>query len=262
MRPYLVAAGSVIGREHVRLGRNNQDGVALRVEPGLIAAAVTDGCSSSRASEAGARLGAEWLVSVGARVIASRAALGAPAEELALELSDRLVAWLGGLARGLSPTGGLERSVVGDLLLFTAITAVLTPERLVVLGIGDGLVSLDGELRVLGDGRDAPTYAAYALLRAGDLDPALGAGRGPLAPQVVYDGPSEAVTTLALATDGALAIRELLPELTLDPRLRRNSTLLHKRLVALSTRGSLLLDDTTIALIRAEPAPHCEGARS
>src|SRR4051794_29186626 len=59
---FTVATGSVTGREHRRVQRNNQDGLAVRVEPERIVAAVCDGCSSGTSSEVGARLGAAFIV--------------------------------------------------------------------------------------------------------------------------------------------------------------------------------------------------------
>ena len=59
---FFATCGSVTGREHARLGRNNQDGVALAARDGLLVAVVTDGCSSGKWSEVGARLAARWLV--------------------------------------------------------------------------------------------------------------------------------------------------------------------------------------------------------
>ena len=46
-------SGTHIGREHVRIGRNNQDGVFTSPQ----VAVVTDGCSSQPQSEVGAQLG-------------------------------------------------------------------------------------------------------------------------------------------------------------------------------------------------------------
>src|SRR3990167_11200632 len=58
-----VAAGSVIGRDHLRpLGwKNNQDGYAIRSSADSIVAVVTDGCGSETKSEVGAAIGANLV---------------------------------------------------------------------------------------------------------------------------------------------------------------------------------------------------------
>src|SRR5687767_12676541 len=61
MSAFHLTTASVLGREHARLFRNNQDGVAARVEDGIAVAVVTDGCGSGTSSEVGARLGARFL---------------------------------------------------------------------------------------------------------------------------------------------------------------------------------------------------------
>jgi len=58
---FFVAAGTIIGREHVRLGKNNQDKVIVSVRDDSIVAVVTDGCGSGNSSEVGAALIATWL---------------------------------------------------------------------------------------------------------------------------------------------------------------------------------------------------------
>jgi len=57
-----VAAGSVIGRDHLRpLGwKNNQDGYAIRSSADSIVAVVTDGCGSETKSEVGPRSVPTW----------------------------------------------------------------------------------------------------------------------------------------------------------------------------------------------------------
>jgi len=62
----VIAAGSVTGRDHRRAARDGQDGFALLVsaKANVVASVVTDGCSSGRTSEVGARLGAAWIATL------------------------------------------------------------------------------------------------------------------------------------------------------------------------------------------------------
>ena len=63
------------------LHRNNQDGLAVRVEPRRIVAALCDGCSAGRSSEVGARLAASWVAVHLPRILDENPV--APAEQLA-----------------------------------------------------------------------------------------------------------------------------------------------------------------------------------
>src|SRR5690606_22784578 len=56
-----IAAASVIGREHARAGRNNQDAFSLLAQGEVLAAVVADGCGSGAHSEVGAQLGARCV---------------------------------------------------------------------------------------------------------------------------------------------------------------------------------------------------------
>lgn len=168
-RSVAVCVGSVCGREHLRLGRNNQDAVAGCSLKGVTAVCVADGCSEGAFSEVGAR-----LIS---RFVAWRACeLADPAAVV-----DALVAWLRSFSLG--------DAFVQEQLLSTFLCAVARDGVVTVFGIGDGVFSIDGVRTELEAGPDnAPPYAAYRLL---EIDAPLG---------VHHLGPARRV---AVATDGA-----------------------------------------------------------
>jgi hypothetical protein len=163
-----ICLATVRGREHARLGKNNQDAGAGCRENGATAIVVADGCGEGAFSEVGARLIA--------RFVSQKACSATPEETV-----DALVAWLRGLSLG--------PQFVQEQLLSTFLCAVARPGDLTVFGIGDGLVYVDGALRLLEAGPDnAPPYVAYRLL---DLE----------APLIVHHrGPAK---RLAIGTDGA-----------------------------------------------------------
>lgn len=249
---FRISTASVPGREHLRLYRNNQDGLAVLGGERLLVAVVTDGCSSGRHSEVGARLGASWL----ARHLPAyhRARPASAARALAEIACAELVSFIGRVARDLSTTNVIDPAVIVDQLLFTFIAAVIDPARTVVFGVGDGVICLNDERLVLSAGPDnAPSYAAYRLLdkRAST--------------EIHVDLPTADLETLLIGTDGAGALAPVgeetidpLAELLADPRFLTNPTLVQRRLVALSQRRGPphLLDDTTLVLVRrAEVAP-------
>lgn len=223
----LVAAGSVTGRDHRRAERDGQDGFATVATADVVAAVVTDGCSSGRASEVGARLGAAWIAALIEERLAS-AASEDDARAAAAAIVEALVERLKGL--------GLDPRAASDMLLFGFLAAAVTRDVAIVFGVGDGLVSVDGAITVIDPGPDnAPPYAAYALLGA------------PIAPRVLFVGRADAVSTIAVATDGVDA--ETLAELAADPRFDANASLLRKRLVVLGDAGRFH-DDATVGLVR------------
>ena len=199
---------------------------------------VTDGCSSGRTSEVGARLGAAWLVE-----LLSRGFAGADPAEAARDVTRALVRRLRVVARSMSARGGIDPQVVGDMLLFGFLAAVVTPESAIVFGVGDGIVWVDGRTTRIDPGpENAPTYPAYALLGA------------TIAPHILHLGAADELDTVAIATDGAdeLLAPDADPTLEMlvsDDRLLANPSLLRKRLVVLSDRGQFQ-DDATIAIVR------------
>jgi len=232
----LVSAGTVPGREHTRLSRNNQDGLAIRAHNNRLVAVITDGCSSGTFSEVGARLGAAWLADAALHTDSPAAAL------------DTLLTRLDTLA----PTGDARVPFVADYLLFTALVAIVTPDRALIYGLGDGLCAIrtptGAALSALDAGPDnAPPYLGYRL-----LDPtALARFDGELSPVVHSDGPAD-FDALLIGSDG---LSDLPPEALLDlltaPAHGRNASLLQKRLNALGPRKGQLPDDTTAVLLRS-----------
>src|SRR5690606_20265397 len=111
--------------------------------------------------------------------------------------------------------------------------AAVTREVVAVFGVGDGLVSIDGAVTVIDPGpENAPIYPAYALVGAR------------IEPRILFVGRAESVS---IATDGVDA--ETLRELSRDPRLDANASLLRKRMNVLAEAGRFH-DDATVAVVR------------
>jgi serine/threonine protein phosphatase PrpC len=221
---------TVTGREHVRLGRNNQDGVVVSVRGETTVAVVTDGCSRQPFSEVGARLGARALATMAA------ALEHVPLAELPTVAMEHLSAWLERLVRAVEVDDAL--AVFEQYGLFTVLCAAQRGTEAVVFGAGDGVVFVDGRLTRLDSGPDnAPAYVGYRLT-----------GK-PVAPQVHHLGPARRV---ALATDGldALLGREpaALGALLDEPLVWTNPVHLQRRLNVLHEKERFT-DDTTLAVL-------------
>lgn len=239
MTLFAVAAGSVIGRAHRLVERDGQDGYACVATERVTAAIVTDGCSSGRVSEIGARVGAAWL----AAIVERRFEVGdldpkRAAHDTCAELVERLQL----LARSMHPRGDVEAAVVGDALLFGFLAAVVTNEHAVVFGIGDGTVLANGEVDAIDPGpANAPPYAAYALL-----------GKE-LAPRIHFLGRAADARVLAVATDGLAPADECLRDLAGTRKLHVNPSLLRKRLLVLAGEHRFG-DDATVGVVRRIPS--------
>lgn len=234
----VAACGSVTGGEHRRLERDGQDGAALVRSPHVTAAIVTDGCSSGRHAEVGARLGATWL----ATLVEERfrgVSTGAEAEAAAGRVTRALAKRLRVLARSLGTT--LDPAKIQDLLLFTFLVAAVTDDVAIVFGVGDGMTVVGGRHTVIDPGpQNAPAYLAYTLLEGGPAPAA----------RVHFVGPAREARTLAVATDGieALAPGEI-DAIVGDARYAKNPSLLRKRLVVHAREGRFH-DDATLGVVQ------------
>jgi serine/threonine protein phosphatase PrpC len=264
-----VAAGSVVGRDHRRVGKNNQDAWAWAPLPQGLMAVVCDGCGSQPHSEVGAQLGAALMMRTVARQLAQRSLTD---DEFWPMVQRQVLIQLRSLARQL---GHDLATTVQQHLLFTLLGAIVTPQDTVVFGLGDGVYALNGQAQVLGPyPHNAPPYLAYHLLPSETL------GFAPPPLQVHCQQSTQAVETLLLGSDGVLdlmaAAAAALPGKTepvgdlsqfwQDPyfqnpdRVRRRLAQLNREVVQpdwerrhLIKQPGLLPDDTTLVCLRRRP---------
>jgi hypothetical protein len=216
-------AATHIGRDHLRIGRNNQDGVfsSPRV------AVVTDGCSSQPQSEVGAQLGARFL----GQWLSSQPELAA---DLPHRATDALTAYLYQSVLALGPE---VEPLLERYFLFTFLAAIRIGDRGMVFGLGDGAFLVDDELVRIDSGADnAPPYCAYRLTTSGSRPEA----------QLHFIGE---VKRLAVMTDGFHHLdHQRLLTLANPEALSRNPLTLQRRLNVLA-ETERFTDDATIALL-------------
>lgn len=255
---FLATAGSIVGREHVRVHKNNQDGYAIASDGDTIVAAVTDGCSSSKYSEVGARLAAAWLARC-----ATTYAPGPTTPERPEQLGDALIDFLSSVCIQMSPRGMPIDDLLHHYFLFTYLCVVVTQEETWIVGQGDGVFSVNGTTRVLDSGPDnAPRYPAYRLADPNRLKGGAQTVHGGR-PSTLYSGPTASLESLVIGTDGLVDLMERADEPLNDGtrqggieqferenRFITNPTLLHKKLVVIGEGHGRLRDDTTMVLIR------------
>lgn len=262
--PFDIAAASVIGREHSRAGRNNQDAFCFDSCEQGFAAVVADGCGSGSHSELGAQAGARQVVASALRLL--RDGERVEGSGFLGLLREGSLSFLRELARSLGK-GGLQ-----DCLLFTVVGAVVTPEHTLVFSAGDGVWALNGHVHALGPfPGNAPPYLSYGLIPDCSV---------PFARQALV--PTSEVESLLLGTDGvgdlARLSEALVPEggdivgplsqFWREPRYFRNPDALRRRLSLLSREAvrvdpvshrlvrtpGLLPDDTTLVVLRRRSA--------
>lgn len=196
-----VAAGSIVGRDHLRpFGwRNNQDSFAIESAPYALAAVVTDGCGSEAKSEAGAHIGARLVAN--AMITAAGSAISArdypwADGETAFRMDVRATV-VREIKRLANAMGADLRQTIGDHFLFTVNAALITPWMTLMISIGDGVAFLNGaRLPFDAFASNAPAYLGYTALKPdGDPDPAN-------AFTVNAFLPTDEVASLLLGTDG------------------------------------------------------------
>jgi hypothetical protein len=268
---FSTAAGSVIGRDHLWAGKNNQDAFCRAASDAALVLVVCDGCGSGACSETGAQMGARALA--GMLLRQAGAVQGAPTDRrVARTVLDRSRDSLLDLLRPLLPAlGGDPAEVVSRHFLFTVVGALITPQATLVFSLGDGVLALNGAVERLGPfPNNQPPYAGYGLLDAAPLDFTLN-----------YLLPTAGLQSLLIASDGAgewdaLSGRMLpgktqvagpLSQFWSDERYFQNADAVRRKLSlmnreslrpdwdrrSLCKEAGLLADDTTLVVCRRNP---------
>ncbi|MDJ0703684.1 MAG: protein phosphatase 2C domain-containing protein [Leptolyngbyaceae cyanobacterium MO_188.B28] len=269
-----VAAGSILGRDHLRVGKNNQDAFSWISREHVTLAIVCDGCGSGAASEVGAQIGAQLIIEAIAQQLEVFDSIATA--DFWRTLHQEVLSRLQSIVLSLR---GPSWQTIRDYLLFTVVGGLITPETTVVFGLGDGVFALNGEVQTLGPFPDnAPPYLAYGLTAAAPMEQT----PSPLQFQVYRQIPTDTLESLLLGSDGvadlmAAAARSLPGSTdTVGPlsqfwqcdryfanshAVRRRLALINREVVRpnwqarqLTRHVGLLPDDTTLVTIRRRSA--------
>jgi len=166
------ASGSVIGRDHVRAGKNNQDSLAVLNMGEPLIAIVCDGCSQGKFSEVGALLGAHWLKRI---IVKSYRDVLNQLSGLSQSLADEdsyfwksvqfnLLSRINTAAKSLD-YNKLFAETINDFFLFTVVIAIIDSSGLYIFSAGDGVYGVNGEICYINpDNDNRPSYMSYELL--------------------------------------------------------------------------------------------------
>ncbi len=169
------SAGSIVGTDHRKpfVWKNNQDAFTVRESDNCFVAVVADGCGGGNGgglySELGARLGAHLAAGVFSRIDwTDEAGL----QDALLSVRAEIIA---SLTRLLESFAVESRSqFVVDNFLFTLLALVITPEKTFVIGVGDGVYAVNGEVTHIGPfPGNEPPYLVYGGLVKSHISPEL-----------------------------------------------------------------------------------------
>ena len=246
------ASGSMIGRNHVLAGKNNQDAFRVVRQEQYIIAVVCDGCGSGKHSEVGAKLGTRMVIDAIADLlnydlaISDREFWKAVQTNLLQKLKDFVA-----ISNG-------DMEFVNDYLLFTIVGVLITSSETVTFSMGDGAIAVNGKLNQIPAYPDnAPPYLAYGLYRPDAVSFEI---RNRL--------PTSEVHSILIATDGIddLIAVETIAQFWQEDSYFKNPDALRRKLVMLNReetkpdwqrrelvkRSGALSDDTTIVVLRLD----------
>lgn len=278
-----LATGSVIGRDHISMWKNNQDSYIYQKdeESGLLVALVADGCGECEHSETGAAIGSR--ITVSAILSSARTVLQKDkkdhgefifqSQEFWKRVQDDVLAQLRVIALQM---GESLTKTVSEHFLFTLVGVLITPKTSIFFAFGDGVIYVNGDQIQLGKYlNNAPPYIGYGLVSTTQVFPE--AYMQFRIPKVI---PTEELDNFLVGTDGVEDIqlneRSKIPgkEEEVGPiaflweneKFFHNKALLTRRLRLLNTQCSypvwseqrievhsgLLHDDTTMIVGRRQ----------
>ncbi|MDX2255393.1 MAG: protein phosphatase 2C domain-containing protein [Pseudanabaenaceae cyanobacterium bins.39] len=251
---FAYASGSIIGRNHVLAGKNNQDAYQIVANNKFIAAVVCDGCSSGKHSEVGAKLGARLVVEEIGNLLNQEVN-----QDSQISIPDfwNLIKFnlLQKLKNLVTLTNG-DMEFVNNYLLFTILGVVITEGEMVTFSMGDGAIAINGELnQIPAYANNAPPYLAYGLYKPDAIDFEI---RDRL--------PTVELESILIATDGIddLLKVEDIHQFWQEDRYFQNPDAIRRKLAMLNReevkpdwnkrelnrRSGVLSDDTSLVVVR------------
>jgi serine/threonine protein phosphatase PrpC len=253
------ASGSIIGRNHVLTGKNNQDAYQISVNERFITAVVCDGCGSGKHSEVGAKLGSRMVIEAIANLLNQDPSLDSEIstsefwDSVKIHLLQNLKEFVS-LFNG--NMGNSDMQFVNDYLLFTIVGALISEYETVTFSIGDGAIAINGKFTEIPPYADnAPPYLAYGLYKLEAINFEI---RDRL--------PTSELESLLIATDGIsdLVQVEDINQFWQEDRYFKNPDAIRRKLSMLNReevkpdwnkrelikQSGILSDDTSLVVIR------------
>lgn len=275
-RMFEVAAGTVMGRDHLMFSSNksNQDAFRSVIFGDSLVAVVCDGCGSSVHSEVGSQIGVRLVVEA---IVAMANNLLGTEDENSLnnffeKVEQNILSQIKALAVAM---GGSFSETVDDYFLFTIVGVLITKESTILFSFGDGVFFLNGEMiKIDPFAQNAPPYLAYKLFRQ-DL---IKIDADFLRFQINRVLPTRDVESILLGSDGVIDLTQVadkcLPgraeivgpvsQFWEEDKFFKNPDMIRRKLAMINNESTridwtlqctmkfpgLLRDDTTVVVIR------------
>jgi serine/threonine protein phosphatase PrpC len=249
-----VAAGSVLGREHRKTGKNNQDAYAIHEDVHKIIAVVCDGCGSARSSEVGSNIGSRLIV----QALNSHLLMSGSVKEALEKTRQDVLRNIKDLAIGM---GDDLCQTILDYFLFTVVGIVVTSEKTVIFSIGDGFYAFNGNVCRIGPfPNNAPPYMTYDLIRE-FLDPNASKfdqfkidltmpTEDLVSCLIATDGLSDLILSQAKPIQGTDKLVDSLTQFWQDDRYFQNRDMVRRHL-ALVGKDHVLCDNNTSSIVKS-----------
>jgi hypothetical protein len=269
MRTFEVTSGTIMGREHSKVGKNNQDGLAVVDNGESLIGVICDGCGSSPHSEVGAKIAAKIIATSLSRVPFPQTAL-ISAQKAIHELLPRMGPSIRDDGKSSS------RQTVSDYFLFTCVGFFIDADSYFTFICGDGVIQVNEDISVFTSGENnTPDYLGYTV------------GQNDLATpkfQISYEGATVDLRNILIGCDGVIDIikhekrkapgvkdeigpisqfwtsdRFFKNPATVQHRLNlmSRSVSIHDEAGLVSVEHGVLIDDTTIIAARRKADASC-----
>ena len=161
---FQLAKGTITGREHIRLGKNNQDAYYSVSNEDYTIAVVCDGCGSGLHSEVGAKIGAKLVV----KAISNELQNGLDNTNFWDNIRLNLLSEIKKIVNILTEEDIVK--FIYDYFLFTIVGVIITPSKTIIFTIGDGVIIVNNEQTFIESfSNNAPPYLAYGLCNYPEL---------------------------------------------------------------------------------------------
>jgi serine/threonine protein phosphatase PrpC len=238
MKGFSLKAASIIGREHQRLWKNNQDGLSwdelsIGAQEYLFGV-ISDGCGQGLESEVGAKLLADFA----ANQIPFLLRYQIPLPQLPQTLYWQSVNYLSNLTNQTITNPEKKIQFVQNNLLATLLGVIMDQSMTIVFSVGDGLIIVNDQIEQINQDNQ-PFYLAYHL-----ISPEMFEVPKPLVQQLnIRIFSTGDLKRLAVASDGLE--KELVNRIWSHP----TNISLQRELKRLSRQEQKLTDDCSVIVV-------------
>ncbi len=153
-----IAAGSTVGRDHIKFRKNNQDAFCFHQSNEIIVALIADGCGSQPYSEVGAHTGIGILKDI----ILNRFCKPSDRKKLSTDPNLFLQKCQKELEGKLSLLSNYNDQRLIDYYSFTIVGVIMTPKTTYTFSLGDGVYGINEDIKSIGPyPNDMPPYIVY-----------------------------------------------------------------------------------------------------